>query len=458
MQLPDLFVHQMRSMLGPDYPDFCKALLEDPPVSIRYNKQKKIYYSENFVKVKWNDEGVYLNSRPSFILDPAWHAGAYYVQEASSMFLGEAVRQLINVEIPIKALDLCAAPGGKTTLLADCLDAQSLILANETIKSRLGILRENIIRWGRLNIHTVQHDPADFSTLSPAPFDLVLVDAPCSGGGLFRKDKKAIQQWSLAQVQHCALRQRRILRQGVNCLKAGGILIYSTCTYNEQENMGNAGWLSQSADLASIPLGIPKDWGIVEKRENKVFGYQFYPHRVRGEGFFIACFKKANPDLDDKPGRKRYASTKGRSAFQQLSGSKKKILADWIQGMENYKLQENAQGQVFAFPGEHEPFIRQIEEKLPRLGLGLEVGSFKHNTFIPSPALALSIALRQDLPALELDLPNALRFLRREIPAIDLSPKGWVLARHRGLNLGWLKILHKRANNYYPKNWRILKQ
>src|SRR5690606_4280290 len=204
--------------------------------SIRLNPFKPteldFYLSE---QVQWCDRGYYLANRPQFTLDPLFHAGAYYVQEASSMFIAHIIQTLGLDKEALFAADVCAAPGGKSTLLNSYLHPNSLLLSNEIIKSRSIILQENLTRWGASNVVVSNNDPSAFRRL-PGFFDLLLVDAPCSGSGMFRKDEDAIDEWSEANVKLCSERQQRILSEVLTALKTNGYLIYSTCSYSQEEN------------------------------------------------------------------------------------------------------------------------------------------------------------------------------------------------------------------------------
>ncbi|HWA34598.1 MAG TPA: RsmB/NOP family class I SAM-dependent RNA methyltransferase, partial [Cyclobacteriaceae bacterium] len=279
----------MRASLGDHFRDFLSALEESPPVSIRINPAKIADHPGK--QVPWSTFGRYLPERPAFTLDPWLHGGAYYVQEASSMFLEHALRQSVNLNQSVNILDLCAAPGGKSTHLLSLMSKDSLLVSNEVIRSRAGILAENIQKWGNPNVIVTSNDPAHFRRLTGF-FDAIILDAPCSGEGLFRKDPAALSQWSSKNVELCELRQRRILHDVWAALKPGGTIIYSTCTYNEHENIGNMQWIKKEFDPDFIELKIPASWKIETLMREGAVGYQLYPHNVNGEGFFLSVIKK----------------------------------------------------------------------------------------------------------------------------------------------------------------------
>ncbi len=444
--LPPAFVVQMEQQLGAEAAAFFEALQQPAPVSLRYNPAKHLHTQPFTNPVPWCTEGHYLLERPVFTLDPAWHAGAYYVQEAASMFVAEAIRQTTDLQGYLRALDLCAAPGGKTTLLATLLPEGSFLLSNEVIRNRYQILQENCTKWGYPTVHTTNADSSDFQAFSGF-FDLVLVDAPCSGEGLFRKDPKAVGEWSLSNVQHCAARQRRILADAVALVRAGGTLVYCTCTYNDTENESNAAWLAETFNLAPLPLQLPAEWGIVSKG----IGYQLYPHRVRGEGFYIACFRHLEPSTA-APWRSKS------SAFRHLKPVATRYvpaLRQWLQQPERYELLEDATGRILAIDAMQLSDCQRVEDYIRRSHLGLEMGLFKNRDFVPAHELALSTALAEDVAAVTLDKHQALHFLKKDNFDLSDLPKGWVLARFNHVGIGWLKGLGNRMNNYLPKNWRI---
>lgn len=445
MNLPENFIAQMQHVLGADYSAFAESLEQETPTTIRLNPRKKAteetLFGGNLDKVKWNVDGRYLPQRPSFTLDPAFHAGAYYVQEASSMFVAEAAKQTLDFEKPLRIMDLCAAPGGKTTLLASLLNEKSLLVANEVIKSRVAPLKENLEKWGFPNYIVSNHDPEEMVDLEGF-FDLVLTDAPCSGEGLFRKDPKASKEWSVDAVQMCSARQKRILQAAAMLVSPDGYLCYSTCTYNEKENQENAKWLTQTADFEEVKLNIPAEWNITEKS----LGYQFFPHKTKGEGFYLAIFRKTQ-------GSK--AEVRGKVKFNRVPQKKVELLKKWLANAENFDFYEKPEGAIIAIPANLTNEYATILRVLQKRSSGFEIGQFKGEDFIPSHDLALSTAISTDLPFIELTKDDALKFLKKEQISVENIANGWILARYQGLNLGFMKVIGDRMNNYLPKEWRI---
>jgi 16S rRNA C967 or C1407 C5-methylase (RsmB/RsmF family)/NOL1/NOP2/fmu family ribosome biogenesis protein len=445
MQLPAPFSERMQSQLGEDFMAFEAALASETPVSIRLNAAK-ISGEPNLEKVPWSRAGYYLPERPLFSLDPRWHAGAYYVQEASSQFLEQALTQHVP-NYSILALDLCGAPGGKSTHIASVLPEGSFLVSNEVIRSRSQILAENMQKWGFANSLVTNNDPRDFNRL-PGLFDLIIVDAPCSGEGLFRRDAAACEEWSPANVQLCSERQRRILADIWPSLKPGGILVYSTCTYNRAENEDNVAWLSAQEDLQSLPLKLQDNWGVVESVENGLYGYRFYPHKITGEGFFLSVLRKGGESSSKPPKVKR----------PKLSPVTKAIepeLQSWLLGKNWTFLQESER--IYAVEREWEKAVQLLLSALRPVALGIPLAEQKSKNLIPQPPLALSPHINPEaFPSVEVDRRTALQFLHKDdIPLPDNTPEGWVLVKYKGLGLGWLKVMRNRSNNYWPTNWRL---
>ena len=443
MTLPTAFIAQMRELLGPDLPAFLEALSRPAPVSVRRNFQKLKKWRENFEGVKWNNDGVYLDQRPVFTLDPLFHAGAYYVQEASSMLISAALRGIrLETESPT-VLDLCAAPGGKSTLLASELPEGRFLVCNEVIGSRYQVLIYNLVKWGQAGVHASQADSRHFAPLAGF-FDLVLADAPCSGEGLFRKDPRAIAEWSPAHTDFCAGRQRRILGEAAQLVRPGGFLLYSTCTYNTKENQENARWTAENLDMDFIPLEIPPDWGVIQTE----WGAQCFPHRVRGEGFFLACFQK-------KGGKALQDPAKGWKNWLPVPKAVQSALNEWIEPDSSMVYFQTGQGEIRIIRESELAKAQLLDNKLQRFLPGQAVGIFKGKDFIPAPELALNTGINWKFPRASLSREEALIYLKKGALPGNF-PQGWFAVEYEGLPLGWAKGLNNRVNNYYPKEWRII--
>lgn len=440
--LPVSFRTQMHGLLGPELAAFEEALGVASPTSIRLNPAKPAYPTDGLEAVPWHPEGFYLAERPVFTLDPLFHAGGYYVQEASSMLIRQLLCEAVPAQRPLRILDLCAAPGGKSTLLASWMPEGSLLVANEVIRSRVGVLKENLQRWGHSRVVTCSYDPEQWEGLAGF-FDVILVDAPCSGEGLFRKDPEAIREWSEEHVRLCAARQRRILSAAWPLLASGGTLLYSTCTYNTLENDENARWLAETAPLKPVAITWPEAWGVVPR----ALGGQAYPHRLRGEGFYVAAFRRE--------GEAPMPMRRGGSRLSPLSKKHRPLLRDWVGEVEDYLFWQSEEGTVSAVPSDVAEEVTTLMTRLPQ-GVWLPtLGQIKGADFIPSHTLALSTELLAAVETCAVDKETALRFLKKENIATPNPTKGWQLLRYEGLALGWLKNLGNRTNNYLPKDWRI---
>jgi 16S rRNA C967 or C1407 C5-methylase (RsmB/RsmF family)/NOL1/NOP2/fmu family ribosome biogenesis protein len=433
MQLPNAFISLTKELLGNEWAKFVQALNEESPVSIRLNPKKinsnllsgNLPLSE---QIPWTTDGYYLSNRPSFTLDPLFHAGCYYVQEASSMILEHFVRNYFPQ--PAKVLDLCAAPGGKATHLSALLPAESLLVANEVIRSRSGVLIENLIKWGNPNTIVTCNDPAEIGRSLPDFFDVIVADLPCSGEGMFRKDPTAIAEWSINNVRLCANRQRRIIADILQALKPGGVLIYSTCTYNREENEENLDWICREFDAELLE----------EPR-------RMMPHKNKGEGFFIAGIRKKGTDISKGIAGLRYATpAMTLSEFtHHLSPSN-----DFT-----YISEKNRRT---AIPAIHFQDYLRIKNKLRILSAGITLGEIKGKDLIPAHDLAMSNALAENsFHRWEVDKEAALRYLRRDVLQDIPSglPKGHILITYKGQTLGFVKNIGMRVNNLYPQGWRI---
>lgn len=455
-QLPSAFIHSLQNVKGFDEAAFIQVHASGQQLtSVRrnpgkiFNDDKSIFNNEP-EKVYWASNGFYLASRPSFTLDPLFHAGAYYVQEASSMFLQQALQQTVDLSQPIKVLDLCAAPGGKSTLIQSILQGESLLVSNEVIKTRVNILSENITKWGAANVIVTNNDPKDFQRLDEY-FDVIVVDAPCSGSGLFRKDANAIDEWSLNNVQLCGQRQQRILADIMPALKQGGILIYSTCSYSAVEDENICDWLKEEFKMESLQLRVDDNWGIIETiaEKEKAYGYRFYPDKVKGEGFFIAAFKKTESTEFEQH------TKKARAGVEKVSKAEIAIVQPWLKIGENYFfIKQN--DDIIAMPQYLENELTIIQSSLYIKKAGVKMGAVIRNELIPDPELAISAIINDNISSVNVDLETALQYLRKQEMKIETTIKGWALIKYQQLALGWMKILPNRINNYYPKEWRIV--
>ncbi len=458
VNLPAALINSLQNIKGFDEEAFQAVHVAGGQItSIRLNTEKfKIQNSKFKIEgaVSWSTYGYYLTERPSFTLDPLFHGGAYYVQEASSMFLEEVLKQNINLSKPIKVLDLCAAPGGKSTLIQSIISTESLLVSNEVIKTRVNILAENMTKWGAANVIVTNNDPKDFKKL-PDYFDVIVVDAPCSGSGLFRKDPNAITEWSENNVALCAQRQQRILADILPSLKEGGILIYSTCSYSKQEDEAIADWLVGELKVKSIQLKVNEDWGIVEtvSAKENAFGYRFYPDKVKGEGFFIAAFKKTASGIEGVNEIKiQNSKIKIKASF---TAKDIEILKPYLADTDDFFfIKQNEE--TIAVPKHLEPDLEKIKSALYIKKAGVTLGTVIRNELIPAHDVAISNIINVSLPKLQVDKETALQYLRKEEIKIDTTIKGWVLLTYNDLPIGWVKIMANRINNYYPKEWRIL--
>lgn len=442
--MPLAFTDRIKSQFPVDFERFIEAINLTPSVSLRINP-RKYTLPQNITRVPWSNTGLYLEERPSFTLDPLFHSGAYYVQEASSMFIEQAFRQIENNGNRV-VLDLCAAPGGKSTHLLSLMDQSDLLVTNEVIRTRVSVLNENIRKWGHQNVVVCNNDPSDFSSLEGL-FDVILIDAPCSGEGLFRRDPSAIEQWSVDNTNLCATRQRRILADIWPSLKNGGYLIYSTCTFNPAENEENLQWLAQNKELESIRIPLHPDWGVEEIEHIGLYGYRFLPHKVKGEGFFLTLIrKKEGSDYFSLPKKTKTRLEKMPKQFNEIRSWLTTPNSDYF-----------AKGEfLIAFPEDKTPLLNALMEQLRVISFGLPVAQFKKNDLLPEHTYALSVDRNVSLfPTVELDLREALLYQRKEEIRVPSTEKGWLLVQYQDVPLGFVKNLGNRSNNYFPKEWRI---
>jgi 16S rRNA C967 or C1407 C5-methylase (RsmB/RsmF family)/NOL1/NOP2/fmu family ribosome biogenesis protein len=448
---PDSFLASLNGEPGFNAEIFTNAhQFTEPPTSIRLNPFK-LSALKTGLQVPWCNTGYYLDTRPSFTFDPLFHAGCYYVQEASSMFISHIFNHIKQSDRPLKILDLCAAPGGKSTLLNSAMGHNDLLVANEIIKTRVPVLADNLSRWGTSNTIVTNNDPKDFSKLKGF-FDIILVDAPCSGSGMFRKDPAAMNEWSEANVNLCHQRQERILADIYPALKQDGYLIYSTCSYSHRENEDILDWLCAEFELESVDIPINKDWGIVntESALQKAHGYRFYPGHVKGEGLFAACLKKT-----DSNGV--FSSFKN-DGQQKLHAKDLDQVKGYINNPADFYLFKVNEDWL-AIQHQHKETLNTLQRNLYLKKSGTRIGKLAGRDLIPDHELALSLLVNKDA-ALQtpLNREQAIQYLRKENINPGTAATGWSLVTFEGHPLGWAKLLPKRVNNYYPKELRILSQ
>lgn len=442
--LPPQLLKDLQGVKGFDEAALVAAHQQPAITSVRLNPYKPADIFADAGQVPWCGNGRYLPERPSFTLDPYFHAGAYYVQEASSMFLDHMMRSLLPERAGLRMLDLCAAPGGKSTLIASLLGEDSLLISNEVIRTRASILEENMTRWGYANTWVTSNDPRDFSRL-PGYFDVMVVDAPCSGSGLFRKDERALQEWSEANVQLCAQRQQRILADVWPALKEDGVLIYATCSYSPQEDEEILDWIATDLGAETLRVIVPHEWGVVVTHSEKAnfVGYRFSPDKVKGEGFFIAAVRKCSENDSIKP-------------IKFKSAHDKKMLSQAVHLLdnENYTCLKTGDEYSIIRP-EHEADIHMLQKAVYLRKTGILLGQPTAKEWLPAHDIALSIHRNNAIPHINVTKEQALHFLKKEDISMPVTEKGWRLINYNDQSLGWVKSLGNRFNNYLPKHWRI---
>ena len=469
--LPEGFENMVRDVIGDsEWNAFVEALADEPSVSIRLNSKitdNRLQITDStslltphssFLTVKWCEHGRYLSERPKFTYDPLFHAGAYYVQEASSMFVWQALSLLVEQDALV--LDLCAAPGGKSTAIAQYLSENGFLVSNEYVPQRAHVLVENITKWGAPNCVVTNNAPRHFEKLKTR-FDAILVDAPCSGEGMFRKDERAREEWSPANVEMCVERQREILESAWKVLKPGGVLIYSTCTFNSHENEEQVQWLIDEMEAEYLPLKIEEDWMITETER----GYRFLPHKTRGEGLFMAAVRKQctmhNAQCtidaiycvsDKKKQNKKDRNRKDKTLVQTQIASLQLSTLNLPEGFDVIE----SENKFYAVQKDRMALVDECRKCLNVLMFGVQMYEQKGKDLIPQTALALSqVYKRGAYPEVELSYEEAIAFLRKEAIVLADAPRGFVLVTYKGLPLGWVKNIGNRCNNLYPEFWRI---
>jgi len=435
-----------------------QGLACEPPVSIRLNPMKRCAAGAGVAaedgRVPWCGNGVYLNRRPGFTFDPLMHAGIYYVQDASSMFL-EHVLSRYAADRPVRVLDLCAAPGGKSTIARGVLQEGSLLFCNEPVHGRAMILAENIQKFGHEDVIVTNNYPADYGR-SGLAFDVVIADVPCSGEGMFRKDAAARDGWSIQSVAKCSQLQRSIVQDVWNCLRPGGLLVYSTCTLNTAENEENVRFIADELGADVIPVDTEPSWNITGSLLGGFTApvYRFIPGITRGEGLFMAVLRKHGEEDGER------AKTSSKKNKKTAEGSRKKTdlpdLSDWIDGGGLYVMRK-CDGLYRAVPQWWAYIYDTAVKRLNVIHAGVTAGEIKGKDIVPAQSLLLSRTFRKEaFPLVELEYADAVAFLRKEaVPLPAGTPRGPVVMTYRGCPIGFEKNLGNRANNLYPAEWRI---
>lgn len=448
--LPSAFIRSLIENYNIEGEEFIKSHESGEQLtSIRLNPFKPSDLFRQEKPVPWCSTGRYLNERPAFTADPLFHAGSYYVQEASSMFLEHVLKHATDLSATQKVLDLCAAPGGKSTLISSLINKDSLLLSNEIIKTRVPVLSDNLTKWGPENSFVSNNDPRDFKRLG-AYFDTIVVDAPCSGSGMFRKDPAAINEWSEGAVLLCSQRQRRILADIYPVLKQNGTLVYSTCSYSKQENEDISDWLCETFDVSAVQIPLEEHWGIEEtlSDKHKAFGYRFYPHKVKGEGFFIACFRKNEQETEAQIRRAKEVKANQKS---------EDVINRWLKNAEDLSIL-NLHDELFAINKKHEADLQYLQSSLYLKKSGIRIGKVMGKDLVPNHELALSLILNDSIPRINLSREQSISYLKRDELKLENPQRGWVLISYQGHALGWAKVLDNRMNNYFPKEMRIVNQ
>lgn len=449
MTLPEDFQNYTRELFGEElWNKFLDGMHQQPPVSVRVNPFKfdaarMELPAEKSAQVEWCGEGVYLKERPQFTFDPLLHAGAYYVQEAASMYITDVLRRFLPAGKPLRVLDLCAAPGGKSTAVRSVLPEGSLLIANEPMRQRANILMENMQKFGHPDVMVTNSYAVDFQR-SALQFDVIIADVPCSGEGMFRKDHGAIEEWSVANVRKCAALQREIITDIMPCLRDGGLLVYSTCTFNAHEDEENVDFIASTWDMERLDMR------------------HFVPGDTPTEGLFMAALRKPG----DAPGAMETSSSKkkdkkqkkGRQGGKQQNVAGVKTVSQWIAQCDDFDIVMLG-GKVAAVKKTWRNVFDVAEGKLRVMYAGVELGETKGKDMIPSECLALSTCLNpKAFPIVGLDKEAALRYLRRE--PLTLPPgtqRGFVVVAYKDLPLGFVKNIGDRTNNMFPQEWRIRK-
>lgn len=447
--LKEDFIKYIRDAIPGYAEELLGSLDTKPSVSIRLNIRKTAaeVAHEGTTPVSWCDSGLYLPERPNFTFDPLLHGGAYYVQDASSMIIQKIISKIATG--PVALLDLCAAPGGKTTAAIDALPAGSAVVANEYSSQRAEILRENLTKWG-FPATIVTNSPTEKFSRCASDLDIILIDAPCSGEGMMRKDATARTQWSRSLVSQCASLQREIAASVATSLKEGAYIVYSTCTFNPEENERNVEWMAEEFGLETIEMDFPDEWGILRGIGTSAACYRFMPFATCGEGLFVSVLRKKGDAESRRTRTFKREVKKGKMADTSCRG--------FLTNPERY-VWHLKEGRITAVAQECADILETLTaaKGIRIISEGLEVATMKGKDLVPSHQLALSTALRKEsFPTAGLSLDDARKYLARETLTLDPTvPKGYVLVTYADMPLGFVKNIGNRANNLYPNNWRI---
>jgi len=472
-QLPAPFIEQMTPLLGEvEAKIFFDSLTYESSVSIRLNPLKisKIdsKVSATLQPIPWATDAFYLSERHPFTFDPAFQAGNYYVQEASSMFIQAALKshlphEAISSSDTYIALDLCAAPGGKSTHLRSLLPDNAWLISNEVIRTRAQILGENMMKWGHPAVSVTSNDPSDFTEMTHL-MDLIVADVPCSGEGMFRKDEGAIDEWSPAHVNLCVERQRRIITDVWPALKPGGLLLYSTCTYNIEENERNVQWICNQLGGEALSLPTDKSWNIVSSLAPELPTLpvaRFMPHKTKGEGFFCALIRKDKGMVETIDFKALMAKANKKSKKKQGTkgsqyGDNLNKVSQWLKTTSPYVVIPKGDFST-AVSKCYLPLVQYLYQHLNVLFAGIVLGEMKGKNFIPHQSLALSPWLDEKaFPRVEINYKQAIAYLRREAIILENDmPRGIILLTYEANPIGFVKNIGNRANNLYPQQWRI---
>lgn len=479
---PTGFVRQMEDLLGDSADDFFQAMSETPSVSIRLNKRKPVKDLMSGDKefglrpVPWCEDGYYLSKRPVFTLNPLFHAGSFYVQDASSMIYQQIVRSILDTyyldefDSPLSVLDLCAAPGGKTTAIINALPDKTVVVANEIDSSRNAILRENLEKWGYPDLVLTNSDAVSLGKLEES-FDIIAVDAPCSGEGMMRKDVDAVRQWSEKLIESCANTQREIMKNILPALIPGGFLIYSTCTFNREENERNVEYFIENYGLESVRLELQGVEKCLPAIDSGIHALRFMPHVVDGEGLFVTVLRKPVEDEENQTGEygkwdRRTSRRKGTPSRKRKNGKEnkdKKRTSDITEALkflkgdgESWSVVER-NGSIFAMSEDTARMSKRLQEVSRVILAGVPLASVKGNLILPdSKAVLYPLWNKDAFPFVELSRQEAIAYLRRESFALASDvPTGYVAVGHGGCLLGLVKNIGRRVNNLYPVGWRV---